>query len=262
MGRIQMPVVERADTKVHYRLHGAGFPLVLLHGHPLTGDSWGLAGYLDVLTKRYACITIDARGAGGSGKPVLPAHHALDLYVGDVLAVLDQEQIDSFAVWGFSRGGAVCLALAAACPERVRCVLSTGAFDLRPETLEDIEDGRGIVEKTRTGGMPAMLADWEPDEDPPLPDWFRRMILNYDPRAWMAARYASGCWPEIPAERIAAPTLVIVGSREDPNGDATRWVTRLARGRCTTLAERTHCGAFLATHESLAVALPFLGLAV
>jgi pimeloyl-ACP methyl ester carboxylesterase len=253
-----MPVVEHAGTAVHYEVAGAGFPLVLLHGLSLTGASWGLAGYLDELTRRYRCITVDARGAGGSGKPHGPASHALELYVGDVLAVLDHEQVGKFAVWGFSRGGAVGIALAAGCPERVRCLVLTGAYDLSPYTLEDIEEQQGIVAKTRAGGMPAMLADWEPGEDPPLPDWFRDTILEYDPRAWLAAQYAGWSWPEVPGDRIAAPTLVIVGSGEDPGNDAARWTAGLADGHSTTVPDRTHCGAFLATSDCLAAALPFL----
>jgi pimeloyl-ACP methyl ester carboxylesterase len=169
-----MPVVEHAGTTVHYEVAGTGFPLVLLHGLSLTGASWGLAGYLDELTGRYRCITVDARGAGGSGKPHVPR-------------------------------------------------------------------------RTR-----------EPGEDPPLPDWFRDMILEYDPRAWIAARYAGWSWPAVSGDQITAPTLLIVGSGEDPGNDAARWTAGLADGHSMTVPDRTHCGAFLATSDCLVVALPFL----
>lgn len=252
-----MPVVVHAGTQIHYEVAGAGFPLVLLHGLPLTEASWGLAGYLDELTARYRCITVDARGAGGSDRPHIPASHCLDLHVGDVLAVLENEQIRECAVWGFSWGGMVGIALAATHPERVRCLVLTGASDMSPDTLEDIAEQK-IVPKTHAGGMPAMLADWADKEDPPLPAWFRDMILEYDARAWLAARYARWSWPDVPGDHITAPTLVIVGSREDPDGSASMWAAELADGQCVTLPDRTHCGTFLATSASLSAALPFL----
>ena len=253
-----MPVVEHAGTRISYEVAGAGDPVLLLHGLSLTGASWGLAGYLDELAARHRCITVDARGAGESDKPDTPASHSLDLYIGDVLAVLDNEGVGECAVWGFSWGGAVACALAADHPERVRCLVLTGAFEIGGATLEDIDVEQPRLEKTRLGGMPAMLADWEPAEDPPLPAWFRETILKYDPRAWCAARYGGWSWPRVRDDQITAPTLVIVGTREDPEGEAGHWAAGLPDGQAVSVPGATHCGTFLATSESLEAALPFL----
>ena len=84
------------------------------------------------------------------------------------------------------------------------------------------------------------------------------MILKYDPGAWLAARYAGWSWPEVPVIESPAPTLVIVGSGEDPGDDAARWTAGLADGHSTTVPDRSHCGAFLATSDCLGAALPFL----
>jgi pimeloyl-ACP methyl ester carboxylesterase len=65
-------------------------------------------------------------------------------------------------------------------------------------------------------------------------------------------------WPEIVVSTITAPTLVIVGGREDPHGEAQAWAAQLPDGRAITIADRTHCGTFLATTQSLAAARPFL----
>ena len=257
-----MPSVERAGVSISYEVAGQGFPLVLLHGLSVDGASWRRAGYVDALSHRYRCISIDARGAGGSDKPDLPALHTMDHSVGDVEGVLEREGIDAFAVWGFSLGGGIALALAARHGKRVRAVVSTGAWDTRPYTLEDIRQTRSIMDPSESGGMAAMLATWEPDEDPALPEWFRKTILDYDHRAWLAARYGAFCWPDIPVAAITPPALIIVGSREDPAGDAPRWAATLPDGKCATIPERTHCGAFLATEQTLAQARPFLDSAV
>jgi len=257
-----MPSVERAGVIVRYEVEGHGFPLVLLHGLSVDGVSWRRAGYVDALSGRYRCISIDARGAGGSSKPDLPALHMIDHYLGDVEGVLEREGIGDFAVWGFSFGGAIGFALAARYGRRVRAVVSTGAWDTRPYTLEGIRRTRSKMDAAENGGMAAMLATWESDESPALPDWFRTTILDYDHRGWMAARYGSFCWPEIPVSAITSPTLIIVGSREDPEGEAPEWAATLPDGRCVTIPERTHCGAYLAADHCLAQAVPFLDNAV
>jgi hypothetical protein len=137
-------------------------------------------------------------------------------------------------------------------------VVSTGAWDTRPYTLEDIRRTGSSMDRSDSGGMAAMLATWEPDERPPLPTWFRTTILDYDHRSWMAARYGAFCWPEVQVAAITPPTLIIVGSREDPHGEAPAWAATLPDGRCKTISERTHCGTFLATAQCLAHAAPFL----
>jgi pimeloyl-ACP methyl ester carboxylesterase len=257
-----MPSVERSGVVIRYEVDGDGFPLLLLHGLSVDGASWRRAGYVDGLSDRYRCVSIDARGAGASDKPDVPALHTIEHYLGDVQGVLEREGIDEFAVWGFSFGAAIGFAVAARHPRRVLAVVSTGAWDTRPYTLEDIRRTRSAMDPSENGGMAAMLATWEPDERPALPDWFRRSILDYDHRGWMAARYGSFCWPEIPISAITPPTLIIVGSREDPNGEASAWAATLPNGRCVTIPERTHCGTFLATSQCLAHAAPFLNNAM
>jgi pimeloyl-ACP methyl ester carboxylesterase len=255
---VVVPSIRGIGAEVRYELVGEGFPLVLLHGLSIDGASWRLAGYLDALADRYRCVVVDSRGAGGSEKPHMPALHSLDHYVEDVIRILDQEGLDECALWGFSLGGAVGFAVAARHPRRIRCVVATGAFDTQSYTLDDIRAMRPRLEAAEQGGMPAMLATWEGGEDPPLPEWFRRSILDYDHLAWLAARYGAFAWPEIVVSTITAPTLVIVGGREDPHGEARAWAAQLPDGRAITIADRTHCGTFLATTQCLAAARPFL----
>jgi pimeloyl-ACP methyl ester carboxylesterase len=217
-----MPSVERSGVVIRYEVDGDGFPLVLLHGLSVDAASWRRAGYLDALTDRYRCVSIDLRGAGASDKPDLPALHTIEHYLGDVEGVLEREGIDEFAVWGFSFGAAIGFAVAARHARRVRAVVSTGAWDTRPYTLEDIRRTRAHMDPSETGGMAAMLATWEPDERPALPGWFRATILDYDHRSWVAARYGAFSWPEVSISAITCPTLIIVGSREDPTAKHRR----------------------------------------
>jgi hypothetical protein len=107
-------------------------------------------------------------------------------------------------------------------------------------------------------GMAAWLAAWEGRELRPLPPWFREMELAQDRDSMLAMLFAFYTWPATPADLITAPVLVIVGSAEDPDGEAPAGAARMPHASCVTLPDRHHAAAFLAADECLAVAEPFL----
>ena len=57
-----------ADIEIHYEDHGAGQPVVLIHGYPLSGRAWDkqVPALLDA---GYRVITYDRRGFGQSSQP-------------------------------------------------------------------------------------------------------------------------------------------------------------------------------------------------
>ena len=57
-----------ADIEIHYRDHGAGKPIVLIHGYPLDGNSWERQERV-LLQAGYRCISYDRRGFGRSSQP-------------------------------------------------------------------------------------------------------------------------------------------------------------------------------------------------
>jgi non-heme chloroperoxidase len=58
----------QADIELHYNDHGAGKPIVLIHGYPLDGNSWERQER-ELLTNGYRCISYDRRGFGRSSQP-------------------------------------------------------------------------------------------------------------------------------------------------------------------------------------------------
>lgn len=82
------------DRDLH---HGGGFRL----------ESWDLAGWVEPQATGYQVVTFDARGNGYSDKPTDPRDYALDLMVGDVLAVADACGPEVFHYLGFSLGAKV-----------------------------------------------------------------------------------------------------------------------------------------------------------
>lgn len=99
-----MPYAKAKDgTMLYYKDWGTGEPVVLMHGWPLTGDTFDdLAIKLVENGKR--CIIPDRRGFGRSDQPW--DGHDYDTYADDVVAILEDAKISQpVALVGFSMGG-------------------------------------------------------------------------------------------------------------------------------------------------------------
>lgn len=110
---------------LHFEASGAGMPLLLIHGFPLSAEIWreqtaGLAG-------KFRIITPDLRGFGRSDAPTGTC--TMDLYADDMIALLDHLGIERAAVCGMSMGGYVLLNLLERYPQRVAaaCFMVTKA---------------------------------------------------------------------------------------------------------------------------------------
>jgi pimeloyl-ACP methyl ester carboxylesterase len=99
-----MPYATASDgTALYYKDWGQGDPVVLLHGWPLTGDTFDDAA-LALAEAGKRCIVPDRRGFGRSGQPW--NGHDYDSYADDVASILAHAGIDGpVALVGFSMGG-------------------------------------------------------------------------------------------------------------------------------------------------------------
>lgn len=99
-----MPYAKAKDgTKLYYKDWGRGDPVVLIHGWPLTGDTFDDAA-LQLVEAGKRCIIPDRRGFGRSDQPW--DGHDYDTYADDVAAILEDAGIqEPVALVGFSMGG-------------------------------------------------------------------------------------------------------------------------------------------------------------
>jgi non-heme chloroperoxidase len=90
------------DIHIHYNDHGAGKPIVLIHGYPLDGNSWERQERV-LLQGGYRCISYDRRGFGRSSQPT--TGYDYDTFAADLRALLDHLALDQDVVLaGFSMG--------------------------------------------------------------------------------------------------------------------------------------------------------------
>ena len=99
-----MPYAKATDgCMLYYKDWGRGDPVVLLHGWPLTADTWDDAA-IKLAEAGHRCIMPDRRGFGRSEQPW--DGHDYDTYADDVAAVLEHAGIEEpVTLVGFSMGG-------------------------------------------------------------------------------------------------------------------------------------------------------------
>ena len=99
-----MPYAKAKDgTMLYYKDWGSGDPVVLLHGWPLTADTWDDAACALVEAGK-RCIMPDRRGFGRSDQPW--NGYDYDTFADDVAAILEDAGVNEpVALVGFSMGG-------------------------------------------------------------------------------------------------------------------------------------------------------------
>jgi non-heme chloroperoxidase len=98
-----MPYAKAKDgCMLYYKDWGRGDPVILLHGWPLTADTWDAVA-IKLVEAGYRCIFADRRGFGRSGQPW--DGNDYDTYADDVAAVLEDAGVqEKVSLVGFSMG--------------------------------------------------------------------------------------------------------------------------------------------------------------
>jgi non-heme chloroperoxidase len=100
---LSMPYIKTKDsTDLYVKDWGAGPPVVLLHGWPLTADSWDDHAYA-LANAGYRVIAYDRRGFGRSGQPW--TGYDYDTLSDDLADVLEETGATDATIVGFSMGG-------------------------------------------------------------------------------------------------------------------------------------------------------------
>jgi len=121
----KVPMATSKDgTKIAYEVTGTGPALLLVPGGGQTRGTWKDRGYVERLSKSFTVVTLDLRGTGDSDKPVKPGSYALELMLGDLLAVADAAKAPRFHLWGFGHGAAIGRYLAARSDRVISAVLT------------------------------------------------------------------------------------------------------------------------------------------
>lgn len=112
-----------SDIRLNYVERGAGDALILLHGNGESLDYF--AGQIGFFARFYRVIALDTRGHGASPRGSAP--FTIRQFAEDLRAFMDEQNIDSAHILGFSDGGNIALSFALKYPQRVRKLILNGA---------------------------------------------------------------------------------------------------------------------------------------
>ncbi|MET8947906.1 alpha/beta fold hydrolase [Streptomyces sp. NPDC004542] len=141
-GTAALPEIGRTlkigSVAVNYHDTGDGTPVLLVHGSGPGVTAWAnWRPVIPTLAERHRVIAPDMVGFGYTEAPVV--RFDLDLWVEQLVGMLDALGLDRVHVVGNSFGGAVALNLAARAPERVRDVVLMGPVGIRFPITDGLE---------------------------------------------------------------------------------------------------------------------------
>lgn len=114
-----MPLADSDGTSIYYERHGSGPAILFVHGSGGHHAAWWQQ--VAALREEFTVVTVDLRGFGNSDSS-MPEFDGQD-FPGDVVAVLDQEDLTDAMLVGQSIGSVAALRAGLLRPERVGSVV-------------------------------------------------------------------------------------------------------------------------------------------
>ncbi len=173
-----MPTIKTDDgVGLYYEETGTGLPVVFVH--EFAGDCRSWEPQVRALSRRYRCITYNARGYPPSDVPDDGARYSQDRARDDVLAVLSALGIDRAHVVGLSMGGFATLHFGLAYPERALSLLVAGCgYGAERDQRERFRaEADVIAAKLRADGMQSFAGKYSGGPT-------RVQFQNKDPRGF------------------------------------------------------------------------------
>ena len=207
--------------------NGAGFPIILIHGHPFNRTMW--APQSECLSKHYRVIAPDLCGYGENkecGNKTL-----LSTFASDVRELADLLGLEKFVLGGLSMGGQIVLECYRQFRERIAALILAATF-AQLDTSERKQLRLTTADRLISEGMnhysdeelQKMIAPEHVTSMPAVAEQVLRMMKKTSPRGAAAALRGRAermdYRPILP--EIDVPVLIIVGDRDQytPASDA------------------------------------------
>lgn len=187
---------------MYYEIHGAGEPVVVLHGAFMSIDSMGMI--VQPLAETRQVIAVELQGHGRTNDVDRPLTY--EQMADDVAALMAELDVDKADLFGYSMGANTALQVAVRHPEIVdKLVIVSGNYALEgiyPELLEFMK----VMSAEMFAGTPM---ETEYARLAPDPDGFAALVEKV---ARLDVEMQS--WPTAQIQAITAPTLIIMGDSD------------------------------------------------
>jgi pimeloyl-ACP methyl ester carboxylesterase len=227
--------------EIPFERHGAGTPLVLLHGFPLDHHTWDEV--VPLLEDTFDLIIPDLRGFGDS--TTVDVSYTMDDLASDIAGLLDIIGIEKTAIAGHSMGGYAALAFARLYPDRVSGLglISTQALADPPLRKQGrYKSAAEVAEKGISEIVEAMTIKFTSDIR--LQEFSRKTMERQQPTAYIGALKAM-------AERLDSypllasmdyPVVIIHGNADVliPVDQALKMASAIRRAQFVELKDAGH----------------------
>ena len=213
-------------------------PIELVRRAPI---AQALAGFTD----EFRLIFVDHRGHGRSDKPHDADAYAMPLRVADVVAVLDELQIQRAHLLGISWGGRLCFGVGQHAHERVRSLIAIGQHPYEIDRDGPLARVVGdALEASKQRGIEALVEAFEAIAGR-YPDDVRARYLECDAEA-MRAAWAAATSEGAVAEDLETWTLrcLICAAEDDADffEDARRAAAEIPNAEFVMIPGTDHLG--------------------
>lgn len=183
MSKVTVGQENNADIEIYYEDHGAGQPVVLIHGYPLNGHSWEKQERV-LLEAGHRVVTYDRRGFGQSSQPTVGYDY--DTFAADLKTLLEHLDLNDVVLVGFSMGtGEVTRYLGAYGSARISKAALLGAIP--PFLLKTADNPEGVDQSVFDGIKAAVIAD--------RPAYFKDFLDNfYNVDQYAGTRISDQAW--------------------------------------------------------------------
>jgi pimeloyl-ACP methyl ester carboxylesterase len=225
-----MPHLTTDDgVKLYYEETGSGIPIVFVH--EFAGDYRAWEPQVRYFSRRYRCITYNARGYPPSDVPKEAGRYSQDRARDDIRAVLDALKIDKAHIVGLSMGGFCAVHFGLRTPQRALSLTVAGAGYGCEKEFEDYFRGvslevadnfekQGAKEFSKIYALGASRVQFQNKDPRGWQEFADRLATHSDRGAANTMRGVQARRPsfydlEDGLKRMMVPTLVIVGDEDD-----------------------------------------------
>jgi 3-oxoadipate enol-lactonase len=235
--------------KVHYSVAGPedGIPVVFIHGFPFSSDMW--SAQVAFLNKDFRCITYDVRGHGASEAG--DGQYTLELFVDDLIGLLDHLRIDRAVLVGLSMGGYIALRTVERNPERCRALVlcdTRSEGDSNESKIRRANQGMDVKTKGSSAFasafVKAVFREQSFQTRPLAVERIRQTIERMSPMAIAGTLTALAARTDTTTSlpKIGVPALVLVGEDDKitPPADARAMQQKIPSAQIHIIPSASH----------------------
>jgi pimeloyl-ACP methyl ester carboxylesterase len=226
-----MPHLATDDgIKLYYEETGSGTPIVFVH--EFAGDHRAWEPQVRYFSRRYRCITYNARGYPPSDVPKDAGRYSQDRARDDIRAVLDALKIDKAHIVGLSMGGFATVHFGFTYQDRARSLVIGGcgygaARDKRQQFTEEAEasakqfEARGMAQQAQAYGLGPTRVQFQNKDPRGFQEFLDQLTEHSVEGAVGTLRGVQARRPSLydlvdKMKTITAPALVMTGDEDWP----------------------------------------------